>query len=278
MVPDRHHRPAAHPRSTVGTVTAWCDGPLLGFDLETTGVDPFGDLPVSYALVQVERGTVTGTVTALVDPGCAIPAGATAVHGISTERARDEGEPLEDAVQRIATALLDASAAGVPVVGMNVRFDLTMADACLRRAGRPSLVAAGWHGPVIDLLVLDRHLDRWRKGSRRLGDLCAHYGVELSSAHECVADVEATVRCLMVLAGRYEEISSMAPAALSGAQQQWYREWAEGFDRHRVARGQAPLARHDLHWPLATAGEIAAESVGERRGGSAAGAARAPGR
>lgn len=233
-------------------MAAWCDGPLLGFDLETTGVDPFTDLPVSYALVQMDQGVVTGTVTALVDPGRAIPAGATEIHGISTRRAREEGQPLEDAVEQIAAALLDASTSGVPVVGMNVRFDLTMADACLRRAGRPSLAAAGWRGPVVDLLVIDRHVDQWRRGSRRLSDLCAHYGVELSSAHECVADVEATLRCLAVLVGRYQEISSMGLAVLDAAQGTWYREWAERFDRYRVARGQQPMATHELRWPLAT--------------------------
>lgn len=255
-------------------MTAWCDGPLLGFDLETTGVDPLEDVPVSYALVQTDCGAVTRTVTALVDPGRAIPPGATAVHGISTARARDEGQPLEDAIERIASGLLEASAAGVPVVGMNVRFDLTMADACLRRTGRPSLVAAGWRGPVIDLLVIDRHVDQWRKGSRRLGDLCAHYGVELSSAHECVADVEATIRCLLVLAGRFEEISSMASETLDAAQERWYREWAEGFDRYRVSRGQPPLARHELHWPLATAPGTAVATARADTGGEDLGTAR----
>jgi len=243
-----------HPRSTVWIVVTWCDGPLVGFDLETTGVDPFEDLPVSYALVHTERGTVTDTRTALVDPGRPIPAGATAVHGISTERARREGQPLEDAVDSVARALLAASASRVPVVGMNVRFDLTMVDTCLRRAGRASLAASGWCGPVIDLLVIDRHVDRWRAGSRRLGDLCAHYGVELVGAHECVADVQATLRCLGVLAGRFQEISSMEPAALDAAQGQWHWEWAEDFDRYRVARGQPPLESHEFQWPLSSTG------------------------
>ena len=29
----------------------WNEGPLLGFDLETTGVNPYSDLPVQVALV-----------------------------------------------------------------------------------------------------------------------------------------------------------------------------------------------------------------------------------
>ena len=73
---------------------AWPTGELLGLDFETTGVDRFNDVPVSYALVSVVEGIVIRSWSGLIDPGRDIPPGATAVHGISTERARDEGMPL----------------------------------------------------------------------------------------------------------------------------------------------------------------------------------------
>ena len=69
---------------------------MLGFDFETTGIDRFNDVPVSYALVSMVAGEVVSTSAGLIDPGREIPEGASQVHGISTERARQEGVPLAD--------------------------------------------------------------------------------------------------------------------------------------------------------------------------------------
>ena len=59
-------------------------GEVLGLDFETTGIDRFNDVPVSYALVSVLGGVVVRSWSGLIDPGRAIPPEATAVHGIST--------------------------------------------------------------------------------------------------------------------------------------------------------------------------------------------------
>ena len=56
----------------------WLTGEMLGFDFETTGVDRFNDVPVSYALVTVVAGAVVSTSSGLIDPGREIPAGASA--------------------------------------------------------------------------------------------------------------------------------------------------------------------------------------------------------
>ena len=83
------------------TVGAWPEGEVLGLDFETTGIDRFNDVPVSYALVSVSEGVVVRSWSGLIDPGRPIPADATAVHGISTERARDEGMPLQEAISLV---------------------------------------------------------------------------------------------------------------------------------------------------------------------------------
>ena len=71
-------------------MTTWMTGELLGFDFETTGVDRFNDVPVSYALVTVEGGEVTSTSAGLVNPG------ATSLRG----RARSMGSQPSGRVQR----------------------------------------------------------------------------------------------------------------------------------------------------------------------------------
>ena len=44
-------------------------GEVLGFDLETTGIDRFNDVPVSYALVQVVDGVVVRSWSGPHRPG-----------------------------------------------------------------------------------------------------------------------------------------------------------------------------------------------------------------
>lgn len=183
--------------------SGWSAGDVLSFDLETTGVDPDRDLPVSYALVAARGGEVVGVERSLVDPGRTIPAEATAVHGITTLRAKDEGVPLGTAVTVLAQRLIGASRSGVPVVGMNVSFDLTMLDACYRRQTGRHLVHDGFEGPVVDVLVLDRHFDRYREGRRTLVDLCRVYGVATGRAHDATDDAVATLWVVTEMCRRF---------------------------------------------------------------------------
>ena len=65
----------------LGRVGGWPTGEVLGLDFETTGIDRFNDVPVSYALVSVVEGVVVRSWSGLIDPGRDIPPEATAVHG-----------------------------------------------------------------------------------------------------------------------------------------------------------------------------------------------------
>ena len=98
----------------LGLVGGWPTGEVLGLDFETTGIDRFNDVPVSYALVSVVEGIVVRSWSGLIDPGREIPPEATAVHGISTERARTEGMPLAAAISLVSDAVVAASAAWRP--------------------------------------------------------------------------------------------------------------------------------------------------------------------
>lgn len=230
--------------------TTWTEGELLGFDLETTGVDRFSDRPVSFALVTITGGVVRDCLADLVDPGMAIPEGATAVHGISTERARAEGQALDHAVSLMADELVKAASRGIPVVGMKLDYDLTILDVQCRRVDGRGLAARGFGGAVIDALVLDRHVDRYRRGRRTLVDLCAHYGVSIDHAHDAGSDAEASVQVALEIFRRYPELGDLAPEELHRSQIQWHREWAESYDRWRRDRGQDPLDPSEFEWPV----------------------------
>jgi DNA polymerase-3 subunit epsilon len=231
----------------------WAMREVLGFDFETTGIDRFNDVPVSFALVTVIAGDLVSTSASLVDPGRDIPAGAMEVHGISTERARSEGMPLNEAIEMVTQAVIRASRRRVPLVGMKLDFDLTILDAQSRRLSGSGLSERGWDGPVLDAAVLDRHLDRYRQGSRSLGALCAHYGVEIENAHNAVADAVASARVLCAQAARFTELDEAEPSALHESEIGWHREWAEGYDEWRLGQGMTPMDRRDFVWPVAPA-------------------------
>jgi hypothetical protein len=78
----------------------WADRPFVSFDSETTGVDPLKDRIVTASVIRVDGASVK-TREWLVDPGIEIPAGATAIHRISTEHARENGMNAQQAVSAI---------------------------------------------------------------------------------------------------------------------------------------------------------------------------------
>lgn len=188
----------------------------------------------------------------LVDPGVPIPAEAEAIHGIGDELVRSKGRPAKAAVDEIATALCERLAAGHPVVAFNAPFDLSMLDAELRRHGLAPLAErlGGPVAPVLDALVIDRAVDKYRKGSRTLQRVCEVYGVELTDAHEAGSDALAAVRVAVALAERYPaEVGEVPLAVLHTRQIDWYRSWAEGLEAW-LRRGKDPQAVIDPRWPL----------------------------
>ena len=96
--------------------------------------------------------------------------------------------PLAAAIDLVTDAVVAAGRRGVPLVGMKLDYDLTILDVLGSRLLGRGLLERGWCGPVLDAGVLDRHFDGEREGRRTLGDLCAHYGVELEDAHDAWFD------------------------------------------------------------------------------------------
>ena len=230
---------------------SWLHKEMLAFDLETTGVDRFVDVPVSFALVSMQGGEVVDEFHSLVNPGREIPAGAAAVHGISQERAEAEGMPLRDAVTAISVALVDASNRGVPVVGFNLQYDLTMTDARLVAETGKGLREHGWSGPVVDPLVLDRKFDRYRKGKKTLDLVCQHYGVVNASAHDAAGDAVASAQVLLSMCQKFPAIAEYELSEITDLEAAWHREWAVGFDEFLRSKDLKPIDPRDFDWPIA---------------------------
>ena len=211
----------------IAPAPSWADGPLLAYDLETTGTDIANDRIVTATVVTITPGRKPVSRDWLADPGVEIPPAATEVHGISTEHARDKGVPAEQVVAEIAEHLDEVWSAGTPLCAFNASFDLSLLAAELfRHHGREFALP----GPVVDPMCLDKHLDRYRKGKRTLAALCEHYQVRLEQAHDSAGDALGAARLAWRLAKSYpERIGTLAPDVLHEQQIGWYRDQQQDF-------------------------------------------------
>lgn len=239
---------------------SWTTAPLLGFDTETTGTDVASDRIVTAALVHsVGPGRENETVaTWLIDPGVPIPEQAARIHGISSEHARSHGLPPALALEEVAGMLAAALAKDVPVVAFNGSFDVAILENELRRHGLPTLAdrLGRQIAPMIDPLVLDRGLDRYRKGKRTLTDLLEVYGIAQDGRmHTADVDVSATLDVLRAQVRRFDALAAMPLAELHQQQMTWHREWAENFNRFLASKGRTPDV--PLDWPIADVAALA---------------------
>lgn len=228
---------------------------MCALDLETTAPLPEVARIVSAALAFCGGGKPTDARTWLADPGVEIPEEATAVHGITTERARAEGRPVGEVVEALALAILDAVSLGLPVIVFNARYDFTVLDReCRRHLGRPLLDDVS-KLLVVDPSVIDKWLWRYRKSypdgdetqpsSRTLEGMCVVYRVVLEGAHDASFDAVAAAR-LAYRMGRNGEVIRRVRGAQEGRElAELNREWED------VRSDQRRLHEAQMRWALA---------------------------
>ena len=100
----------------------WADGPLIGFDIESTSPHPNVARIVSASIVLSEQNQEPVVTDWLVAVDEDIPAEATAVHSVTTEVARRDGKPLQDVLIEIRETLRQAWDDGIPVVIYNAPY------------------------------------------------------------------------------------------------------------------------------------------------------------
>ena len=235
-------------------MSSWIDRPLLGFDTETTGTDVTTDRIVTAALVHsVGPGRECETIaTWLIDPGVPIPEAAQRVHGISTEHAREHGMQPAPALDELATLLQEALEKDVPIVAFNGSFDLKILEHDLERHGlAPLMQRLGRDiAPVVDPLVIDRGVDRYRKGKRTLSDLMEVYGIAQpeGAMHTADVDVSMTLDVLRAIAAKHPQVAQSSLEDLHRQQVTWHREWAENFNQFLQKKGKTPDV--STSWPF----------------------------
>jgi DNA polymerase-3 subunit epsilon len=227
----------------------WFEGRALGFDTESTGVNVESDRIVTTSLVHLGDGKPTREHH-IINPGVPIPAEASAIHGLTTEYVAKHGAEPAGALERTVAVLAECLGEGVPVVGMNCVFDFTLLDRECRRydvAPLSDRLADGIR-PVIDVAVLDKQVDRYRRGSRKLDALCDTYTVKHHGAHDSGYDALAAAQVAAAIGRKYPVIGGMAVGELHDAQVGWRAQQQAGLQEYFERKGQAEVCRPE--WPL----------------------------
>lgn len=184
---------------------------FLIYDTETTGLPinnnaPLTDFENWPRLVQLawqihdEKGELVEVKNYIVKPeGFVIPRAAEKVHGISTERATNEGEALDKVLQEFIKALQKVKV----VAGHNVEFDNTVVRVeCMRKE---------LECPLAERIIVDTKeistnycaIPGGRGGKfkwPKLSELHVKlFGENFDAAHNASADVQATARCFLEL-------------------------------------------------------------------------------
>lgn len=231
----------------------WTEERIGGVDFETTGVRYAIDRVIQYCVADTDPRHDPMIVQGLINPGVPIPKEASDIHGITDRDVEQYGEDPRAALEGVRDLLSAFVMSQVPIGGMNLAFDLSMLRWECRRWDLKwiEVDARMPLAPVLDAFVLDKYVDPWRKGKRKLTDLARHYGVPLdeSAAHDATVDTLASVEVLRAIGRRYPEVGEMSAYRLTALQVEWRAEQQVSLQKHFRQKGQVD-AVVDPCWPL----------------------------
>jgi DNA polymerase III subunit epsilon len=244
-------------------VTAWWQQDFYSLDFESTGVNTRADRIVTGTLLRVDPVARTREAMEwLADPGVEIPAGATKVHGITTERARDEGRPAIEVIAEIFEALKEVFASGKALVIFNAPYDLTLFGCeLLRHFEDDSFVPSEC---VIDPMVISKRLNKFAKGGHSLGAVCGRYDIVLSEqdAHTSAGDALAAGRLAYKQAATSRLIGAVDLDELHRRQKGWSEQQQLDYAGYRSRLGDKEVAERIRaeapFWPM---GELRLEEM-----------------
>lgn len=162
---------------------------IMVLDCESTGLNVGIDRLLSLAAVRVQGDRLVRgeTIDVLFDPGEAIPAASTAIHGITDVMVMAE-KPLAERWPEIEPILRDCV-----VVGHNIGFDLTLLETELGRAG------LRWQRPVsLCTVQLTAALDP-SLADLNLEAVAQAYGIPVTGRHTALGDALATAEIYLHL-------------------------------------------------------------------------------
>ena len=226
---------------------------LAVFDTETTGIRPKTDRVVTAAVhrIDLDGNVLPGGTDFEMNPGIPIPEAAAAVHGF-TDAAVADFMPAADAMPQLIASLQQLVDAGVPIVAYNASYDFSLIHYEALSLGITPLDLT--HAVIIDPLVLDKTLDKYRKGKRTLQAAAERYGVSLIDAHTAKADAVAAGQvAIAVLKYFMAQNGKVAVFPQSGHElHQMQMAWADEIEKSFAAymQKERPDYQPSFGWPI----------------------------
>lgn len=163
-------------------------------DIETTGTHPIRNEIIEIGAVYVENGKPIKKFNQLVRPNEEISEYITSITGIDYEMVKD-APSIEEVMPKFIEFCGDA-----PLIGHNIiLFDYRMLKAKAVKLGYD------FERKGLDTLVISRKMLQ-DLPSRKLGDLCEHYAIDLEHAHRAYDDAYATYELFVHLQNAFEHV------------------------------------------------------------------------
>lgn len=178
--------------------------PIVVIDTETTGLPEDGGRVCEIAAVRFEQGVPVAKYATLINPGCAMPEAATAVHGI-----KDADVAGKPALPDVAHELLRVCD-GAVTAAYAATFDRHMLHAQIQGTDCHAFdPAQSW----IDVYPLVKHFDRYvsGKGKNKLEAACARRNIIIEGAHRAMADA---IACGVLLHRFQQKLGKISAAHL----------------------------------------------------------------
>lgn len=234
------------------TPNPWHRGKITAVDFETTGTETENDRIVTATIIELDGQA--GTMTEhnwLINPGIDIPKEATDVHGVSTAHAREHGKDPREAIAEINAKLNSSYSAGIPVLGFNISYDLSILHNDSIRNGQEP----GEPRRIVDVAVLDKRVDKYRKGGRKLTDVCKHHGIILDNAHTSSADALGAARAGWKIVNGNPELLQISLDELHEKQKAWRAEQSAGLQAYYRRNKNDETITIAPQWPLILPGD-----------------------
>jgi DNA polymerase-3 subunit epsilon len=231
----------------VPAVPEWANR-IVVFDTETTGLDLREARIVTACVVELDgAGQIVGKNEEwLANPGIEIPSQASNVHGVTTEFAMQNGRDAKEVVSEILEAIRSYLNQGVPVVAYNAPYDFTILHFEALRHGLEPLSNPK---PILDPLVIDKWVDKYRKGKRKLEVTAEVYGVALDDAHNATADAVASGRVLQAIVRKFPAQFAVSLEELHQIQISQSKNQEADFADY-MRRSVNPDFQPNYGWPL----------------------------
>jgi DNA polymerase-3 subunit epsilon len=221
------------------------------FDTETTGLihDKSRIVTAALHLVDSTGQVEPGGKDWLINPGVPIPPESSAVHKIFDKDVAD-AQDAASGVKEIVELIQGYFDQGLPVLAYNAAYDFTILHYEALRYG----ITPVKFGYVIDPLVIDKTIDKYRKGKRTLVSVAERYNVPLLNAHTAADDAIAAGHVGYAILRYYKALEKPVVAfpeslqELHDLQAKWADEIEESYAAWR--KQEYPNYKPTFGWPV----------------------------